>query len=120
MPTLDELQVGDKVFMSNGLYHGRSYSVHVVEHATKTHLTVKGDKWRRKDGGKVGDIDKWVHSHIEAYDPSQHDEMLARQAAERERSRKITRVDDIRGKNLTDAQLDAIISVLDAVPQEAK
>jgi hypothetical protein len=117
MSNLDDVKVGDKVLVNAGRYPW-AYRLAPIEHATKLHLVIDGRKYQRKTGYSVGAAG-WHRSTIQAYDPPKHDALLAEQLAELERMRKITRVDDIKAKNLTDAQLDAIIAVLDAVPQEA-
>lgn len=123
MSNLDDVKVGDKVFVDEGNYVDNDYRVYTVERVTKTQFAANGRSYQRDSGKRLGDgtgRGSWSsHVWAEPYDPVKHEALIAEQRAKRVRSRKIKLVHDINANHLTDAQLDAIIAILDAVPQEA-
>jgi hypothetical protein len=123
MSNLDDVKVGDKVFVDEGHYGQCDYHIYTVERVAKTQFTANGRNYSRVSGKRTGDgtgRQSWGMSvWAQPYDPAEHDALIAEQRAKRIRNRKIKRVRDAILDTLTDAQLDAIVAILDAVPQEA-
>lgn len=77
MKTLEELKPGDKVIWSKG--HWSSPTVESVERVTATQICVKGAKYAKRNGYKIGQRG-WG---LESISPATEDEVIEIRNAER-------------------------------------
>lgn len=119
--SLQDAKIGDKVYFNPG--RGQFCSLHEISHATAKWVVIgdpkHGSKFRRSDGELVGGS-SWQTEYIAAYDPAQHDRILADHAATRARNHTIKRLREFDWRRLPAEQIAQIAAMIDQYEADEK
>lgn len=80
---LEELKIGDKVFIKRTQHGEIKRIVGTVEKITNTQIHTKKYKFRKKDSRVVGDTVSYMYTEVEEFDSEIYSELLKSQSKKR-------------------------------------
>jgi hypothetical protein len=109
MPSLELLNVGDRIVWNEGGWRFASHRIYTIDRITKTQVFASHLKLRRTDGRKVGS-DEWERA--EPYEPAKHDPIIAAELNARRRSGLAHEIGQIRRQELEALSIGTLEQIL--------